>query len=56
VGLGAALGAAFGAPLYKPLGDIILAADARAVMVLQNLLLDGNQQPVSNCFGALKFC
>jgi hypothetical protein len=56
VGLGAALGAAFGAPLYKPLGDIILAADARAVMVLQNLLLDGNQQPVSNCFGGLKFC
>ncbi|MEN9430510.1 MAG: hypothetical protein RJA86_1369, partial [Pseudomonadota bacterium] len=31
-------------------------ADARAVMVLENLLLDGNQKPVSNCFGGLKFC
>lgn len=56
VGLGDALSAAFGAPLYKGLGDINMAADARAVMVLQNLLLDGNQKPVSNCWGALKFC
>lgn len=56
VGLGAALGAAFGAPLYKGLGNIVMANDARAVMVLQNLLLDGNQKPVANCFGGLKFC
>lgn len=56
VSLGDAIGAVFGAPLYKGLGDIVLAADARAVMVLQNLLLDGNQKPVSNCFGGLKFC
>ncbi|MCH7315211.1 hypothetical protein [Acinetobacter sp. ANC 3882] len=53
---GEALAAAFGAPVYKGLGDIRLAADARAVMVLQNLLLDSNQKPVSNCFGGLKFC
>jgi hypothetical protein len=50
------LDAVFGAPVYKPIGNITLAADARAVMVLQNLLLDGNQKPVSNCFGGLKFC
>lgn len=56
VGFGAALGALFGSPLYKGLGDINMAADARAVMVLENLLLDGNQKPVSNCFGGLKFC
>ncbi|MBH1971233.1 hypothetical protein FK216_10485 [Moraxellaceae bacterium AER2_44_116] len=48
--------AVFGAPVYKPIGDITLANDARAVMVLQNLLLDGNQKPVSNCWGGLKFC
>lgn len=53
---GDAIGAAFGAPIYKGLGDIRLAADARAVMVLENLLLDSNQKPVSNCFGNLKFC
>lgn len=52
----AAIGALFGAPLYKGLGDIRLAPDARAVMVLENLLLDSNQKPVSNCFGNLKFC
>lgn len=51
-----AIGALFGAPLYKGLGDIRLAPDARAVMVLENLLLDSNQKPVSNCFGNLKFC
>lgn len=56
VGFGAALGALFGSPLYKGLGDITMAEDARAVMVLQNLLLDGNQKPVSNCWGGLKFC
>lgn len=53
---GTALGAAFGAPIYKGIGNVQLANDARAVMVLQNLLLDGNQKPVSNCFGGLKFC
>ena len=53
---GDSLGALFGSPLYKGLGDITLANNARAVMVLQNLLLDGNQKPVSNCFGGLKFC
>jgi len=51
-----ALGALLGAPLYQGLGDIRLAPDARAVMVLENLLLDGHQKPVSNCFGGLKFC
>lgn len=56
IGLFAALGALFGAPLYKGLGDIQMAADARAVMVLENLLLDGNQKPVSNCWGGLRFC
>lgn len=56
VGIGDAIGALFGAPLYKGLGDIRLAPDARAVMVLENLLLDSNQKPVSNCFGNLKFC
>lgn len=56
VDAGAALGALFGSPLYKGLGDIKMAEDARAVMVLQNLLLDGNQKPVSNCWGGLKFC
>ncbi|HNC03714.1 MAG TPA: hypothetical protein PLY05_10220 [Agitococcus sp.] len=56
VGVGDSLGALFGSPLYKGLGDITLASNARAVMVLQNLLLDGNQQPVSNCWGGLKFC
>lgn len=56
VGIGDAIGALFGAPLYKGLGDIRLAPDARAVMVLENLLLDGHQKPVSNCFGGLKFC
>lgn len=56
VGFGAALGTLFGSPLYKGLGDITMAEDARAVMVLQNLLLDGNQKPVSNCWGGLKFC
>lgn len=45
-----------GAPLYKSIGDIRLASDARAVMVLQNLQLDGHQNPVSNCWGNLKFC
>lgn len=54
--VGDSLGALFGSPLYKGLGDITLANNARAVMVLQNLLLDGNQKPVSNCFGGLKFC
>lgn len=56
VGIGDAIGALFGVPLYKGLGDIRLAPDARAVMVLENLLLDGHQKPVSNCFGGLKFC
>ena len=56
LGVGDSLGALFGSPLYKGLGDITLADNARAVMVLQNLLLDGNQKPVSNCFGGLKFC
>ncbi|WP_151980034.1 hypothetical protein [Acinetobacter guerrae] len=46
----------FGAPIYKGIGNIQLADDARAVMVLQNLLLDNNQKPTSNCFGNLKFC
>ena len=54
--VGDSLGALFGSPLYKGLGDITLANNARAVMVLENLLLDGNQKPVSNCFGGLKFC
>ena len=53
---GTALGAAFGAPIYKGIGNVQLADNARAVMVLQNLLLDNNQKPVSNCFGNLKFC
>ncbi|NIE95789.1 hypothetical protein F3J02_04710 [Acinetobacter sp. Tr-809] len=53
---GEAFLALFGVPLYKGLGDIRLAPDARAVMVLENLLLDSNQKPVSNCFGGLKFC
>ena len=53
---GTALGAAFGAPIYKGIGNVQLANDARAIMVLQNLLLDGNQKPVANCFGGLKFC
>lgn len=54
--VGDSLGAAFGAPIYKGIGNVQLANDARAVMVLQNLLLDGNQKPVANCFGGLKFC
>lgn len=56
VGASAAFGALFGAPIYKGLGDIVMAADARAIMVLENLLLDGNQKPVSNCWGGLRFC
>lgn len=56
IGASAAFGALFGAPIYKGLGDIVMAADARAVMVLENLLLDGNQKPVSNCWGGLRFC
>ncbi|NAS10062.1 hypothetical protein [Acinetobacter haemolyticus] len=49
-------GALFGTPIYKGIGDVRLADDARAIMVLENLLLDGHQKPVSNCFGGLKFC
>ncbi|WP_445115157.1 hypothetical protein [Acinetobacter sp. WZC-1] len=45
-----------GLPIYKGIGDVHLADNARAVMVLENLLLDSNQRPVSNCFGNLKFC
>ncbi len=56
VSTGDALGALFGAPLYKGLGDIVLANNARAVMVLQDLLLDGYQKPVSNCWGGVTFC
>lgn len=56
VGFGEALGSLFGAPLYKGLGDITLANDARAVMVLENLPLDGHQNPIGNCWGNLKFC
>ncbi len=56
VDAGAALGALFGSPLYKGLGDIKMAEDARAVMVLQNLQLDGHQNPVPNCWGGLSFC
>lgn len=56
IGLGDALGALFGAPLYKGLGDIMMAPDARAVMVLENLQLDGHQNIVPNCWGNLKFC
>lgn len=56
LGIGDVLGAAFGAPLYKGIGNVQLANDARAIMVLENLLLDGHQKPVSNCFGGLKFC
>lgn len=56
VGIGDAIGALFGAPLYRGLGDIKLAADARAVMTLENLPLDGHQNPVANCWGGLKFC
>jgi hypothetical protein len=56
VGAGDGINALFGAPLYKGLGDITLANDARAVMILENLLLDGNQKPVPNCFGGLTFC
>ncbi|MCH4246362.1 MAG: hypothetical protein LKF82_00765 [Acinetobacter populi] len=51
-----AVGAGLGAPIYKGIGNIQLANNARAVMVLENLLLDGNQKPVSNCWGNLKFC
>ncbi|MEN8321551.1 hypothetical protein [Acinetobacter junii] len=54
--LGDSLNAIFGVPVYKGIGDVRLADDARAVMVLENLLLDSNQKPVSNCFGNLKFC
>ena len=54
--LGEAFGALFGTPIYKGIGDVRLADDARAIMVLENLLLDGHQKPVSNCFGGLKFC
>nr|WP_032864468.1 hypothetical protein [Acinetobacter dispersus] len=54
--LGQAIDALRGVPLYKGIGDVRLADDARAVMVLENLLLDSNQRPVSNCFGGLKFC
>ncbi|MGM1004949.1 hypothetical protein [Acinetobacter haemolyticus] len=56
LGIGDVLGAAFGAPLYKGIGNVQLANDARAIMVLENLLLDGHQRPVANCFGGLKFC
>ncbi|EFF83391.1 hypothetical protein HMP0015_1132 [Acinetobacter haemolyticus ATCC 19194] len=49
-------GALFGTPIYKGIGDVRLADNARAIMVLENLLLDGHQKPVSNCFGGLKFC
>ncbi|MEB3792882.1 hypothetical protein [Acinetobacter sp. IK40] len=54
--IGEAFGALFGTPIYKGIGDVRLADNARAVMVLENLLLDSNQKPVSNCFGGLKFC
>ncbi|MCU4640580.1 hypothetical protein [Acinetobacter courvalinii] len=50
------INAIFGLPVYKGIGDVRLADNARAVMVLENLLLDSNQKPVSNCFGGLKFC
>lgn len=56
VGLIEGLQALTGAPLYKALGDIQLPNSARAVMVLENLLLDGHQNPVGNCWGNLKFC
>lgn len=56
LGFWEALGAGLGNPIYKGIGNIQLADDARAVMVLQNLLLDNNQKPTSNCFGNLKFC
>ena len=54
--VGDALGALFGSPVYKGIGDVRLADNARAIMVLENLLLDSNQRPVPNCFGGLKFC
>lgn len=51
-----AFNAIAGSPVYKGIGDVRLADNARAVMVLENLLLDSNQRPVANCFGGLKFC
>lgn len=56
LGFGASLGAGIGAPVHKGLGSIALADDARAVLTLQNLLLDGHQNVGSNCWGNLKFC
>lgn len=50
------INAIFGLPVYKGIGDVRLADDARAIMVLENLLLDGHQRPAANCFGGLKFC
>lgn len=56
LGFGDVINAVFGAPIYKGIGNIALSNDARAVMVLENLLMDGNQKPVANCWGTLKFC
>lgn len=50
-----ALGAAFGLPLYKAIGEINVAGTP-AVMKLENLPLDNNQAVVPNCWGTLKFC
>lgn len=52
---GEALDAAFGLPLYKPLGNIDVTGKP-AVLTLENLPLDNNQAVVSNCWGNLKFC
>lgn len=51
-----ALQMVFGAPVFRGLGNIRLADSSRAVLVMENLQLNNYQQPVSNCFGNLKFC
>jgi hypothetical protein len=56
IDFGTAVTLLFGAPVFRGLGDIKLSDSSRAVMVMENLQLNNYQQPVSNCFGNLKFC
>ncbi|MCM1960515.1 hypothetical protein NCZ17_14205 [Acinetobacter modestus] len=56
IGVLQALQMVFGAPVFRGLGNIRLADSSRAVLVMENLQLNNYQQPVSNCFGNLKFC
>lgn len=55
VSTNSALGAAFGASVYQPLGKIDVSASPVS-MTMENLQMDNHQAVVPNCWGTLKFC